>query len=107
MQMTIFNNTGHFLTAAQIYVEWNHDTGHDGSDPTLRLQQASLAGQSWTGDVFAPSAFVTPFYPIIPPGESLVQFFYHQDYDRLDGTERIIITIGNPGCVNYPVDSSR
>lgn len=107
MQMTIFNNTGHFLTTTQMYVEWNHDTGHDGSDSTLRLQQASLAGQTWTGDIFAPSAFITPFYPVIPPGESLVQFHYHQDYDRLDGTERIVITIGNPGCVNYPVDSSR
>lgn len=107
MQMTIFNNTGHTLTVAQMYVEWNHDKGHDGSDPALHLQQITLAGQNWTGDILAPSAFITPFYPRIPQGESIVRFYYNQDYNRRDGTERIVITIGTPGCVNYPIDSSR
>jgi len=107
MEMTIFNNTGHILDVAQVYVEWNHDTGHDGSDSTLRLQQIQLARQNWNGDILAPSAFITPFYPFIPQGESVVRFIYHQEYDRQDGTERIVITIGTPGCVNYPIDSSK
>ncbi|HNN14496.1 MAG TPA: TadE/TadG family type IV pilus assembly protein [Anaerolineales bacterium] len=107
MEMTIFNNTGHVLDVAQVYVEWNHDTGHDGSDSTLRLQQIQLAAQNWNGDILAPSAFINPFYPTIPQGESVVRFIFHQKYDRLDGTERIIITIGTPGCVNYPIDSSK
>lgn len=107
MRMTIFNNTGHALTTAQVYVEWNHDNGHDGSDSTLHLNHVTLAQQTYSEDIFAPSAFITPFYPIIPPGESVVRFYFNQTYDRLDGTERIIITIGTPGCVNYPVDSSR
>lgn len=107
MEMTIFNFTGHNLTTAQMYVEWNHDTGHDGSDPALRLEQVLLAGQNWSGDLLAPSAFITPFFPTIPQIESVVMFFFNQSYDRLDGTERIIITIGTPGCVSYPIDSSK
>ena len=100
MAMGISNNTGHVLTTAQIYVEWNHDGGHDSSnDRTLRLRQINLGTNAWNGDILAPSA-----YPI---GESTIQFVFHQDYDTTDGTERIIITIGNPGCTNYPIDSSK
>jgi hypothetical protein len=106
MEMRIDNRTGHTLHVTQIYVEWNHDTGHQaGNDPTLRLQQLLLAAQSWTGDLYSPSAYISPFYPSIPPGESTVEFIFHQDYNISDGTERIIITLGTPGCVNYPIDS--
>lgn len=107
MRMQISNYTGHVLTAAQVYVEWNHDTGHLDGDPSLHLEEARLSGQSWTGDIFSPSAFITAYYPRIPQGESYIDFFFSQNYDQRDGTERIIITIGTPGCVNYPVDSSR
>jgi hypothetical protein len=102
MRMDISNNTGYRLDIAQIYVEWNHDTG---GNPSLRLNQVDLAGQVWTGDLFAPSGFITAFYPDLPTGESTIQFIFDQNYSFQDGTERIIITIGNPGCVNYPVDS--
>jgi hypothetical protein len=108
MAMDISNNTGHVLTAAQIYVEWNHDGGHDSSnDRTLRLRQINFGTNAWNGDIFAPSAYIPGFYPTIPIGESTIQFVFHQDYNTTDGTERIIITIGNPGCTNYPIDSSK
>lgn len=108
MKMFILNNTGHTLTTAQIYVEWNHDTGHASeADPSLRLTQVRFAGQAWDGDIFAPSAFIPGFYPTIPPGQSVIEFVFNQNYDIGDGTERIIITIGTPGCVNYPVDSRK
>jgi hypothetical protein len=102
MSMQIFNNTGHTLTTASVYVEWNHDTG---GSPSLRLQQVLLADQAWTGDLFSPSAFISAYYPFIPTGTSVIEFHFDQNYSFQDGTERIIITIGNPGCVNYPVDS--
>lgn len=102
MRMDISNNTGYRLTTAQVYVEWNHDTG---GNPSLRLNQVKLADQTWTGDLFAPSGFITAFYPAIPTGESTIEFFFDQKYTFQDGTERIIVTIGNPGCTNYPVDS--
>ena len=106
MEMSIDNRTGHTLNATQVYVEWNHDRGHSlGNDASLRLQQILLATQSWNGDIHSPSAYIPVFYPSIPPGESIIQFVFHQDYDLTDVTERIIITIGTPGCVNYPIDS--
>lgn len=106
MEMTIINNTGHRLTAAQIYVEWNHDRGHQtGGDKTLRLRKVTLDSQSWSGDLQSPSAYLEAYYPYIPIGRSTIQFNFHQDYEITDGTERIIITISTPGCINYPVDS--
>ncbi len=107
MQMSITNNTGHILTAAQIYLEWNHDTGHISvTDRSLRLRQIMFARQVWDGNIQAPSAYIPLYYPKIPTGDSIIQFVFHQNYDVTDGTERIIINIANPGCVNYPVDSS-
>jgi hypothetical protein len=107
MSMTINNKTGHTLTTAQIYLEWNHDTGHiSNTDHGLRLRQIMIDRQVWNGDIQAPSAFIPAFYPHIPPGESTIQFVFHQSYDQADGTERIIVNISNPGCTNYPVDSS-
>lgn len=107
MAMDIENMTGYTLSAAQVYVEWNHDTGHLSSgDTSLRLRQILLASQSWNGDINSPSAYIPAFYPSIPPGHSTVQFVFHQNYTQTDGTERIIITLGTPGCVNYPIDSS-
>jgi hypothetical protein len=107
MQMKINNRTGYRLTAAEIYLEWNHDTGHlFGRDRALHLRQVIFGSELWNGDIHAPSAYISAFYPIIPQGESTIQFRFDQKYDVVDGTERIIITISNPGCVNYPVDSS-
>lgn len=102
MRMDITNNTGYTLTTALVYLEWNHDTG---GNPSLRLNRVEFADQSWTGELFAPSGFITAYYPSIPPGESTIEFSFDQKYVFQDGTERIIVTIGTPGCVNYPVDS--
>jgi hypothetical protein len=108
MTMTIDNQTGHTLITASIYLEWNHDSGHgEGSDLSLQLRRVELANQPWNGEIYAPSAYIPAFYPTIPPGESTIRFIFHQDYLQTDGTERIIVNIGTPGCINYPVDSSR
>jgi Flp pilus assembly protein TadG len=107
MSMEIVNNTGHMLIVSQVYVEWNHDTGHAGSDQTLHLRQILYGTQPWSGNIFAPSAFITAYYPSVPIGTSNIEFVFNQNYDTIDGTERIVITIGTPGCVNYPIDSSK
>ena len=104
MSMKIFNNTGHNLSTASVYVAWNHDTG---GTPSLRLRQVFLANQAWDGDLFTTSTFIPGYYPTIPAGESEIFFIFDQNYNFRDETERIIITIGNPGCINYPVDSSK
>jgi hypothetical protein len=106
MKMGINNQTGHVLSVAQIYLEWNHDTGHRGEDRSLRLGKVTLDDQPpWDGDLYAPSTYIKAYYPKIPLGESVIRFVFHQTYDIPDGTERIIIQISNPGCVNYPIDS--
>ncbi len=106
MEMKINNTTGHALTTAQIYVAWNNDMGHQsGNNPTLRLRQTILATQVWNGDLHTPSTFIPGYTPIIPPGESTIQFLFDQSYYRTDGIERIIIYISTPGCTNYLVDS--
>jgi len=104
MSMDIYNNTEHVLNTASIYVEWNHDTG---GDPALKLGQIRFAEQVWTGNLFAPSYFITAYYPFIPVGASRIEFFFDKNYAIQDGTERIIINISNPGCTNYPVDSRK
>ncbi len=106
MEMKINNKSGYTLSTAQIYVEWNHDKGHQGSsNQTLHLRQIVFADQPWDGDIQTPSAYIPAYYPFIPPGESTISFIFNQTYDLTDGTERIIINIGTPGCTNYPVDS--
>jgi hypothetical protein len=108
LQMVINNQTGHLLTAALVYVEWNHDTGHGSFlSRGLALRQVILGKDVWNGNVQAPSFFVPAFYPSIPIGESTIQFRFDKSYDVPDGTERIIVNISNPGCINYPVDSSK
>jgi hypothetical protein len=106
MEMSINNQTGHTLTAAQVYVEWNHSTGHDGTDRSLRLRQIILDSDIWDGNQRGPSAYIPAYYPNIPQGASIIRFRFHQTYDIPNGTERIIITISNPGCINHPLDSS-
>jgi len=106
MEMQIFNNTGYTLSTSQIYIEWNHDTGHQpGQDSSLHLREASLGDSIWNGDLYAPSTYFPDFYPSIPQAESKIQFVFNQLYNNPDGTERILITISTPGCVNYPIDS--
>jgi len=106
MAMSVNNHSGYILTTAQIYLEWNHDQGHGkGGDPGLRLRQIMFADQVWNGDIQTPSTYIVGYHPTIPIGESTIQFIFHQNYILLDGTERIIINISTPGCINYPVDS--
>ena len=107
MELPISNNTNHVLSTTQVYVEWNSDGGHSqGGDHSLHLRQVTLGDQAWNGDVLAPSKYLEDFFPNIPTGQSVIRFIFSQAYDTIDGTERIILTIGTPGCVNYPIDSS-
>ncbi len=103
MSMEMYNGTGHVLVAASVYVEWNNTNG--GAPTTLRLQRVELDEKTWTGDLFAPSTFVPAYYPLVPIGDSEIKFTFDQNYKLQDGTERILIGLGTPGCINYPIDS--
>lgn len=106
IEMSIFNNTGFNLASSEIYIEWNHDTGHQGENRSLHLRQITLGNRQWDGDLFAPLEYIREFRPFIPAGESVIRFIFDQKYDVMDGTERIIISLATPGCVDYPIDSS-
>jgi hypothetical protein len=108
MSMTISNPTGVNLLVQSVQVYWNHGGGHQsGSDKTLRLQQASLGGTFWTGDLYAPSYEITPINLFVPTGSSTITFTFHQSYDNTDGSERILINLATNGCQNNPIDSSK
>ncbi|MEW6404066.1 MAG: TadE/TadG family type IV pilus assembly protein [Chloroflexota bacterium] len=107
LQMSITNNTGTPLTASQVTVSWNHNDGHQtGGDKTLRLRTVSVGSSTWSGDAYYPSYTVTPYTPTIPIGPSTITFTFHQSYDNLDYTERVLILISNNGCQNYAIDSA-
>ncbi|MFN8411928.1 MAG: TadE/TadG family type IV pilus assembly protein [Anaerolineales bacterium] len=106
IEMSILNNTGFNLVTSEIYIEWNHDTGHIGENRSLHLRQITLDNKQWDGDLFAPLEYIRGFHPFIPVNQSTIRFVFDQKYDVTDGTERIIISLGTPGCVDYPIDSS-
>lgn len=108
MSMNIANQTGIPLAVQDLFVIWNHDTGHLlGADKTLRLQQASLNGVSfWTGNVTGPSSTIPPSNLLIPTGESTILFTFHQTYEMAEGSEQIFINLKTNGCESHPIDSS-
>jgi hypothetical protein len=105
IQMEIYNNTGHPVTVAEAYVAWNHDKGHQGDDPKLSLTIVSLNNQNWEGNVLAPSQYISGYRPNIPTGTSVIQFGFNQNYDVLDGTERVVLSLLTHGCEGYLLDS--
>jgi hypothetical protein len=107
VQMEIYNNTGHTISTVDVYIAWNHDKGHQGDNPALRLRQVSLVNQTWQGDILAPSQTISGYHPVIPTGTSVIYFGFDQKYDVVDGTERVIISLLTPGCEGYRIDSAK
>ena len=101
-----FYNTGYPINVAEVYVEWNHDNGHQGDDTSLRLSSISLNSQTWQGNILSPSQYIRDYRPVIPVGSSVVKFTFHQNYNIPDGTERVIIYLLTPGCEGYLIDSN-
>jgi hypothetical protein len=107
VQMEIYNNSGYAINTAAVYIAWNHDKGHEGDNPNLRLRMISLANQTWQGDTLAPSQTIKDYRPVIPVGTSVIYFGFDQKYDVIDGTERVIISLLTPGCESYLIDSGK
>jgi len=105
MYMDITNNTGATLNTTHVTVTWNHDYGSNGDDKTLRLQQVTLNGTTWSGNVYAPSYTVVPYNATIPPGITRITFTFDQDYKKQDGTERVVIWLSNNGCTSYSISN--
>ena len=102
--MSLDNQSGLPLEISNIFFQWNHDKGHQtGSDKSLNLQNASLAGVIfYTGPNPGPNLTINTPYPVVmlPTGPSTIAFTFHQSFDNWDGTEQISITFANLGCTN-------
>lgn len=109
MSMSITNPYPFTLTMKDLTVTWNDDKGHQtGADKKLKLQNVLVGGISiWTGDIGGRSTYTIPSTARIPPGTITISFAFHQSYDNLDGTERILINLLTPGCENNPIDSGQ
>jgi hypothetical protein len=109
MRLSITNPNSYTVQVKDVYVVWDHDRGHrTGNDKTLRLQTVGLGGQFWTGDDDGPSITITPnpaTAVLIPGGgaTSTITFTFHQEYDRSDGSEEILINLSTPGCELNPI----
>jgi len=104
MSMTISNTTGFVLDTSQIFVAWNTKGGPLG---VLKLISASLSGSFWSnpvGESTSPKVFVPSSsfsMPTIPMGDSTIVFTFNDNYQTIDGTETIVITIGTNGCNGF------
>jgi hypothetical protein len=109
MSMTISNPYSYAITIQNIFVVWNHDKGHQtGDDKSLMLLSASLGSPLFSGTSPGPSLTIVPVPArTVPSGSSTISFTFHQSYDRLDDTERIVINLATHGCQSYPIDSDR
>jgi hypothetical protein len=105
IQMELYNNTGYPIEVSEVYLEWNHDKGHQGDDTSLHLTSVSLDTWQWQGNIWAPSQPIPAYHPIIPTGSSRISFGFNQTYDILDGTERVVMYPLTPGCEAYLIDS--
>ena len=106
--MTITNPNPYTITVLDVFVKWNSDKGHQTTDDkTLRLLNASLGGQFWSGNNPGPSASLNPVgQATIPTGSTTLVFTFHQSYDRPDNTEEILVNLANPGCQNDPIHAT-
>ena len=108
MSMTISNPYPYPIVIQNIFVVWNHDKGHETGDKNLMLLSASLGAPLFNGTSPGPSLTISPVPTrTIPAGTSTISFTFHQSYDKLDNTERIVINLATHGCQNYPIDSDK
>jgi hypothetical protein len=107
IQMEIRNNTGYPINVSEVYIAWNHDKGHQGDNQSLHLRTIALNNQIWDGDILAPSQYIRGYQPVIPIDTSIIYFGFDQNYDNLNGTERVVISLLTPGCEGYLIDSDK
>jgi Flp pilus assembly protein TadG len=109
MTMTVTNPYLYPLTIGSGIVTWNDDKGHQtGSDKTLSLRDITIGStQVWIGSTSNTSSQPWSGIVAVMPAKSTITltFTFHQSYDNLDATERIIFTIITNGCNNLQIDS--
>jgi Flp pilus assembly protein TadG len=108
MYLNIPNANGYPVTIGSIYVAWNYDKGHIGSNSNLKLMNVTINSTTiWSSatGIHQPSYTITSFSnPAVIPasGTSKLTFTFDQSYNRQSG-EQIQFQLSTPGCESYPV----
>jgi hypothetical protein len=108
MYLDIPNTNSYPVTISSIYVAWNYDQGHVGSNSNLKLMSVKLGSSTiWqsSAGVHQPNYTISSFSnPAIVPaaGTSRLTFTFDQTYSRASG-EGIQVQFSTPGCDAYPI----
>lgn len=112
MSLTVTNPLTVPVQVQDIFVIWNHNTGHQtGQDKTLKLVTVAWEDPIWTGNSAGPSISVVPSpTTFLQPGTSTLTFTFHQSYDNWEGRnqdnpERITISFAS--CTSFTIDEQR
>jgi hypothetical protein len=102
MSLRINNPLGKPVLIQDIFVAWDHDTGHNPpGDKTLRLVSVAWEPTIWSGDSGTASSITIIPSPTtyVQPGTSTLTITFHQAYNDFSGqpTEQIVINLA-PVC---------
>ncbi len=107
MSLNIPNGNVYPVTISSIYVAWNYDKGHIGSNSNLKLMSAKLNSTTiWqvTTGIHQPNYTIPLATSVVIPasGTSQLTFTFDQTYNRQSG-EQIQIQFSTPGCELFPI----
>jgi hypothetical protein len=89
------------VTVNTARVTWYASQGGAGNKP-LSLTNASLGGSFWSGPANnSGDLTITPASTVTIPGNSAtstIVFTFDKNYQNINGTESVTITLSTPGC---------
>jgi hypothetical protein len=101
MRVTINNSNPYAftLTIKDLTVTWNSDKGHSVGNKTLDLLKITVGATTiWTGPTINQYTLTVLTNAKLPPGNTVITFYFSQTYDNRDGTENVLINWLTPGC---------
>jgi hypothetical protein len=88
------------VTVSTVRVTWYAAKGGSGNK-LLTLESASLGGTFWSGTNTSGDYTITPASAVTIPGNnatSTITFNFDKNYQNINGSESITITLSTPGC---------
>lgn len=105
MSITINNPYPFTLVMKDLTVTWNDDKGHSVGDKKLQLQKITVgAATIWKGNTVNQYTLTVQTNATVPPGNTVITFYFSQTYDNLDGTENVLVNWLTPGCESNPIN---
>ncbi len=108
MTITLTNPYVYTITMSDITVTWNDDKGHLIGNKQLNLQKATVGAVTiWTGNISKQSTYTIPTTATLPPGPTVITFYFNQSYDVPEITDSVLINVSTPGCVGTPISTGQ